>query len=157
MWLTIGVHLVDRLTFLFQSQVESVSARLGTFFHDQDAHDSGTAYLRYKNGAAGLISCIGYKGGAPLEETFVVGTKASLKVGLLTGVSIGRNDTWEFIPGTETDDLHLSALTNEWRTFKNFVESGNEEDVVGMDFASHIMDVVFAAERSSAENKEVKV
>ena len=157
MWLTIGVHLVDRLTYLFQSEVESVSARLGTFFHDQDAHDSGTAYLRYKNGAAGFISCIGYKGGAPLEETFVVGTKASLKVGLLTGVSIGKDNSWEFIPGTGTDDLHLSALTNEWRTFKKFVETGEDQDVVGMEFASHIMDVVFAAERSSEENREVRV
>ena len=157
MWLTIGVHLIDRLTYLMRSKVSSVSANLGTYFHEQEAHDSSTAYLRYESGAGGLISCIGYKAGAPVEETMLVGSKGSIKIGLSAGVSIGKDNQWQNIPNTSTEDLHFSALTNEWLAFKQYVESGESDDIVDLDFAAHIMDVVFSAEKSSEKGQEIKL
>ena len=57
MWLTNGVHVVDRFTWVMASQAVSVSASIGTRAHYQASDDSATAFIRYKNGLAGVGGC----------------------------------------------------------------------------------------------------
>ena len=54
MWLTNGVHVVDRLTWVMASQAVSVSAAVGTRAHYQAGDDSATAFIRHKNGLVGI-------------------------------------------------------------------------------------------------------
>ena len=68
MWLTNGVHVVDRLTWVMASQAASVSAAIGTRAHYQASDDSATAFIRYKNGLAGTAVAVGYADGAPNFE-----------------------------------------------------------------------------------------
>jgi len=157
MWLTIGVHMVDRLAYFTGSRISSISAILGTKFHDQDAHDTSSAFLRFKNGASGFVSAIGYNKGGPIEETFLVGSKGSLKINQRQGVSIGKNDSWSLIDGSGSTDPHVEALKEEWRVFNEYVETGESGQYVNMDFAVHIMDVIFAGERSYSEKREVGI
>ncbi len=63
MWLTIGVHAVDRLTWLMDRPVESVSAHLDTRFHDQNADDVGVAFMRYASGTIGTVISAGFQTG----------------------------------------------------------------------------------------------
>ena len=51
MWLSNGVHVVDRLTWMMGSQAMSVSAAIGTRAHYQASDDSATAFIRYKERA----------------------------------------------------------------------------------------------------------
>ena len=48
------VHVVDRVTWFMGSQAASVSASIGTRAHYQAGDDSATAFIRYKNGLAGV-------------------------------------------------------------------------------------------------------
>lgn len=158
MWLTIGVHLIDRLTFFIDSRIAAISARMGTRFHDQDAADSSAAFLRYRNGAVGYVSAIGYKAGGPIEETLLVGTGGSLKISQVNGVLLGKHDSWVPVEGTATKDQHVDALSEEWRTFMRYVEHGEgDEGLISLDFALHVMDVIFAGEKSAAEQREVLI
>ncbi|NOG50727.1 MAG: Gfo/Idh/MocA family oxidoreductase [Chloroflexi bacterium] len=68
-WLTVGVHPVDRMTWLIGSPVTQVSAQLSTRFYDQQADDTGMAFLRYASGAAGTVVSVGYSDGAPKHLT----------------------------------------------------------------------------------------
>lgn len=157
MWLTIGVHLIDRLAFFIESRISSISAEIGTRFHNQDADDSSSAFLRFANGAAGFVSAVGYKEGGPIEETLLVGTRGSLKINQKNGVMVGKKDSWVLLEETGTQDQHVDSLSEEWRTFKAYVEKGEASQLIPMDFALHIMDTVFAGERSAKEHREVLI
>ena len=81
MWVTNGVHVVDRLTWLMASQAVSVSASIGTRAHYQAADDTATALIRYKNGLAGVAVSIGFADGAPIFDTQVICANGTLRIG----------------------------------------------------------------------------
>jgi phthalate 4,5-cis-dihydrodiol dehydrogenase len=159
MWMTIGVHNIDRLTWFAQSRVMSVSAHLDTRFHQQQADDVGAAFLRYQSGFTALVYVVGYRSGVSSFEIELVGTKGILKVDKLKGLSIGRDETWQHIPAKEgigADTWMDEALINQWQAFLDCIESDSESPVT-VAFARHIMAVIFAAEESSRQQKEVSV
>ena len=157
MWLTIGVHLIDRLTFFINSRVSSISAKIGTRFHDQEADDWSSAYLKYENNAVGFVSAVGHCAGGLLEQTVLTGTKGSLKINQKDGLFLGRDELWVPVEGTSTEDQHQDALTEEWRAFSSYVQNGYSADVVPLHFAVEVMDVVFAGQLSAKENREVRI
>jgi phthalate 4,5-cis-dihydrodiol dehydrogenase len=156
MWLTVGVHAVDRLTWLMDSPVESVSAHLDTRFHDQHADDLGMVFLRYKNGVVGTVVSAGFETGVMNFSTELTCTKGMLKVVDDRHVFIGRDEQWQQISGTEGSDWMMASLVNEWRAFLSAIENDTTPLVTG-EFARHIMAVVFAAEDSSRLKKEIKI
>ena len=79
MWLTNGVHVVDRLTWVMASQAVSVSASIGARAHYQAGDDSATAFIRYKNGLAGVAVAIGYADGAPDFSCQVICANGTLR------------------------------------------------------------------------------
>ena len=81
MWLTNGVHVVDRLTWLMASQAVSVSASIGTRAHYQAADDTATALIRYKNGLAGVAVSVAFADGAPILDTQVICTNGTVRIG----------------------------------------------------------------------------
>lgn len=156
MWLTAGIHCLDRLTWLVDSPVVSTSAHLSTRFHDQRADDVGMIFLRYANGATGTVVSTGYASGAPKHLTELTCTRGMLNVDYTGGVSIGRYERWQTVYTPADDDWMHAALVNEWRAFLRAVVDGATPAVSG-EFARHIMDVIFAAEESSQIGREVAV
>lgn len=156
-WLTLGIHPLERMTWLINSPVKAVSAQLGTRFHHQEVDDSGLVFVRYENGVSGCIVSNGYKTGAPKHLTELTFTKGMMNIDYEMGVSIGRDEQWHTIPESlPTGDWMHEALVEEWTQFIYAVE--NESPVpVTSDFVLHIMDVLFAALRSSEEEREVKI
>jgi predicted dehydrogenase len=156
MWMTIGVHALDQLTWLIGADVESVSAQMQTRFHKQQADDSGAAFLRYANGATGTAVAIGFQTGVFTFITELTCTKGMLKIDNSRGVFIGRDEQWQLVPESTGENWMAAALVNEWQAFVAALEQDSETAVTG-EFGRHIMAVAFAAERSSALRKEVTV
>jgi phthalate 4,5-cis-dihydrodiol dehydrogenase len=152
MWLTVGIHCLDRLTWLIDSSIQSVCAQFDTRFHDQKADDIGLIFLRYANGAMGTVTSIGYATGAPQNFTQITCIKGVLKIDK-NGVHIGRDEKWQQIPCA---DMGNNALVNEWKAFIDAIQD-DMEPAVGGAFARHIMAAVFAAEESSRMKQEIVV
>jgi predicted dehydrogenase len=156
MWLTAGIHCLDRLTWLVGSPVASVCAQLGVSFHDQEADDRGVIFLRYANGASGVVLSVGYREGAPKHLTELTCTRGMLNIDYAGGVSVGRGEQWRAVPGSASDDWMHAALVEEWRAFAAAVRSGSPPPVTGA-YGRHIMAAVLAAEESSRVQAEVPV
>lgn len=156
MWLTAGMHCLDRLTWLVGSPAVSVCAQFDTRFHEQQADDVGMIFIRYANGAVGTVVSAGYRTGAPKHLTELTCTKGTLNIEYTAGVTIGREEVWQPVPGSGSDDWMMEALVNEWQGFLRALEQGDEPPVSGA-YARHIMAAAFAAEESSRLRREVRV
>jgi phthalate 4,5-cis-dihydrodiol dehydrogenase len=159
MWLTIGVHNIDRMTWLVGSRVSSVSAHLDTRFHQQLADDLGMAFLRFENGISGMAITVGYKTGVPSFETEIVCTNGMLRIDKMNGISIGQDESWSLITNdrdVDRENWMEEAMIEEWKAFISAIETGTQPAVTG-EFARHIMAVIFAAEQSSKEKREVLI
>ena len=156
MWLTAGMHCLDRLTWLVASPVQSVCAQFAVRFHDQNADDVGMILLRYANGAAGTVVSTGYKYGAAKHLTELTCTKATMNIAYDEGVTVGRDEKWQLIPESVSTDWMHQALINEWQGFVKAIQDDTQTPVTGA-YARHIMATAFAAEESSRLKQEVPV
>jgi predicted dehydrogenase len=152
MWLTNGVHVVDRLTWIMGSQASSVSASIGTRAHYQPGDDSATAFIRYKNGLAGVAVVVGYADGAPNMECQVICANGTLRFSEHGEkyVQVGRGDTWEDVPFDDPpNEMH-----NEWKAFVESIIQDIEPPTHGQ-WGRDIMEILFAAEQSALSGREV--
>jgi predicted dehydrogenase len=156
MWMTIGVHALDQLTWLIGAPAHSVSATLQTRFHEQDADDTGVAFLRYTNGATGTAVAIGFQTGVFTFVTELTCTKGLLKIDNSKGVFIGRDEQWQLVPESAQEAWQDFALVNEWQDFVEALENDTEPAVTG-EFGRHIMAVAFAAEEASRLEQELSI
>lgn len=148
MLLTAGIHALDRLIWLVGSDVSSVTASLGTYFHDQCADDAALLFLRFQNGVAASVTSVGYSQGAPNHMTQLVCTRGMLRVSYDEGVQIGRNNRWSTVPDSSREDWMLEAVTQEWRALHHAVQTDTDPPVTA-EAARHVMAVIFAAETSN--------
>ncbi|MCK4749250.1 MAG: Gfo/Idh/MocA family oxidoreductase, partial [Bacteroidales bacterium] len=154
MLMTMGIHYIDLLTWLYNSRVSSVRANLSTSFHKQQADDSAMIFLQYENGLTGTVISTGYDSGA---ETFIAEltcTKGMLRMDMRGGVYMGKNDRWMHLPGSESENTNHEALLNEWDAFIRAVETNSVPQVTGA-YGKHIMEICFAARESSLNKKEI--
>ena len=152
MWLTNGIHVVDRLTWVMASQAVSVSAAIGTRAHYQASDDSAIAFIRYKNGLAGVAVAVGYAAGGPNCECQVSCANGTLRFSPNGEkyVRIGRGERWEDVPF----DGPPNEMHHEWTAFAEAIESDIEPPAHG-EWGRHIMEILFAAEQSSISGGEV--
>jgi phthalate 4,5-cis-dihydrodiol dehydrogenase len=152
MWLTNGVHVVDRLLWLLGTQARSVSACLGTRAHYQASDDTGTALIRGKNGVGGVAIACGYADGAPSYESHVIGANGSLRFSQHGEkfVKLGTGDKWADVPFDDPQE----EFHHEWRSFVEAIENDLEPPSDGV-WGRHVMEVLFAAEQSSITGQEV--
>jgi predicted dehydrogenase len=152
MWMTNGVHVVDRLTWIMASQAVSVSASIGTRAHYQASDDSSTAFVRYKNGLAGVAVAVGYADGAPNFESQVICANGTLRFSQHGEkfVKVGKGDTWEDIPFEDPPaEMHF-----EWKSFAEAIARDIEPPCHGH-WGRQIMEILFAAEQSAISGREV--
>ena len=148
MWLTAGIHCLDRLTWLVDSSVRQVTARFATRFHAQDADDVGTVLVEYANGAVGAIISVGYAEGAPNHQTELVCTHGALRLDYVTGVTIGRGERWHTVPESGSEDWMNEAFRNQWRAFLPALER-RAPSPIPFEYGFHIMEAALAAMDSS--------
>jgi predicted dehydrogenase len=152
MWMTNGVHVVDRLTWVMASQAVSVSAAIGTRAHYQAADDSATAFIRYKNGLAGVAVAVGFADGAPNYECQVICANGSLRFSQHGGkyVQVGKGDKWEDVPFEDAP----AEMHNEWKAFAEAIALDIEPPTHGA-YGRHILEILLAAEQSAISGREV--
>ena len=155
-WLTSGIHCLERLTWLIDSPVEQVYAQLATRFHDQSADDIGLVSLKYANGAMGAVVSTGYRIGATKHLTELTCTKGTMNIDYAGGVTIGRDDKWQEIPDSGSPDWMHEAIVAEWRAFLDAIENDTAMLVTG-EFGRAMMEVAFAAEESSRIGAAVRI
>ena len=61
MWLMNGAHMIDRLTYILDSDVVAVKAFVGTRYNDIKADDAALAYLQLANGVPCTIAHTGFR------------------------------------------------------------------------------------------------
>ena len=152
MWVTNGVHVVDRLTWLMASQAVSVSASIGTRAHYQAADDTATALIRYKNGLAGVAVSIGFADGAPIFDTQVICANGTLRIGggRQPFLELGQGNEWQDIPYDDPP----AVMHYEWKSFVDSIEQDIEPPTSG-EWSRHIMEILFAAESSAISGRDV--
>ena len=153
MWLSNGVHVVDRVTWFMGSQAASVSASIGTRAHYQAGDDSATAFIRYKNGLAGVAVSVGFADGGPIHDTHIICANGSLKFAHSAsgrGLWIGKNNSWDEVEY----DYWPQNMRLEWGRFAEAIEQDIESPVPG-EYGRHIMEILLAAETSELTRSEV--
>ena len=152
MWLTNGVHVVDRLTWLMASQAVSVSASIGARAHYQASDDTATALIRYKNGLAGAAVSIGFADGAPIFDSQIICANGTLRFSgnRYTQLQIGQGNDWKNV---QFDDPP-AVMHHEWKSFVEAIEQNIEPPTPG-EWSRHIMEILFAAESSAISGREV--
>jgi predicted dehydrogenase len=152
--ITMGIHYIDLLTWWFNSRVSSVRASISNRIHKDRADDSGMILLQYDNGANGTVINTGYEQGAEKFTATLICEKGMLQSEMFGGVHIGKNNKWNYIPDSASPDTEHEALLNEWETFAGAIKTNTSPQVTG-EYGKHIMEIVFAARESSAQNKEI--
>ncbi len=151
-WITNGVHIVDRLTWLVGSQAARVKARIGTRSHYQAADDYGVAFVDYKSGVPGVAICVGYRDGAPNYQSEVICARGAVRISGSGDqfVAIGQGGKWNRVPYEDPP----ATMTEEWRAFARSIQEDLEPPTSG-EWGRHIMEILFAAERSSITGQQV--
>ena len=152
MWFTNGVHVVDRLSWVMASQAVSVSAAIGTRAHYQAADDSATAFIRYKNGLAGVAVAVGFADGAPNYECQVICANGTLRFSQHDGqyVKVGKGDKWEDVPFEQFP----SEMHYEWQAFAEAIALDIEPPSPG-EWGRQVIEILLAAEHSAITGREV--
>ncbi|MGN6562896.1 MAG: Gfo/Idh/MocA family protein [Thermomicrobiales bacterium] len=149
-WLTLGVHFVDRLLWLIDSEVVAVKAVLGQRFHppdEQQADDMATVLLHFASGATGTIVVAGYRDGAPWLTMQLLGERGALRLDG-DGLALGHNNAWQPVAVAATNPMEV-----EWAAFARSITDGTPPPIP-LDYALRVMDIVFAAEESAASGRE---
>lgn len=154
MWLTGGLHCLDRVMWLAGSPVRQVYAQLDTRLHRQAADDCGLVSLRFADGAMGSVVSVGYHTGAPDHLTELICTEGVLRIDHGAGLSIGRGESWQPVPGTASATWMAGALQAEWRAFVAALDGRGPVPVDGA-YARRVMAVAFAAEESARQGRAI--
>ena len=151
-WISNGVHIVDRLTWLVGSQAARVKARIGTRSHYQAADDYGVAFVDYKSGVPGVAICVGYRDGAPNYQSEVICARGAVRISGSGDqfVAVGQGGKWTRVPYEDPP----ATMTEEWRAFARSIQVDLEPPTSG-EWSRHIMEILLAAERSSISGQQV--
>lgn len=148
MLLTAGIHALDTLVGVMDEPVTSVTAFMGTAFHQQSADDYAHLVLNFESGAFGHVDSIGYKDGAGSRWTEIIGEDGALRIDPVDGVSIGRNDAWQHVEGSNEPDTMKQAIAREWEALRNAVLDG-ETLPISARYAADIVKIIEEARASS--------
>jgi phthalate 4,5-cis-dihydrodiol dehydrogenase len=150
-WLTLGVHFVDRLLWLIDAEVVAVKASIGRRFHQPEEHnadDAATVHLQFANGAAGTLVIAGQRSGPTWSEMRLIGERGMIRLDG-QGLAVAGGDEWRAVAVPDGNPMAL-----EWAAFARAIAEGTPPPVT-LDHALRVMEVVFAAEDSATTGREV--
>ncbi len=150
MWVTNGIHQIDRLSWLMGDRITAIDAKSGAFQHPQDADDMTMAAVRFGGGAFASISCFGFARGGDRHEITIWGSDGAARF-VDGAVEIGLDGSWR---GVEFGDW--TPLVRELEAFRQCVERDSQVPVDG-EWGQYTVDVALAGEESARLRKPVDV
>lgn len=156
MLMTAGIHALDRLVWLMDDEVTSVSAMLAAQSHDQEADDTALLGLRFRQGGMGQVQSIGYRDGAGSFTMDLVCERGTLRIDMDRGTLLGQGTKWtELADSAEPNWMH-HAVKREWIAFRDTLRDGTPIQVTGA-YGRSIIAVIEAAYASNASRQEEKL
>jgi phthalate 4,5-cis-dihydrodiol dehydrogenase len=156
MLMTAGIHALDRLVWLMDGRVSSVSAAAATAFHDQKANDSAMMLLRFADHRFGQVASIGFRDGAGTFDMDLVCESGTLRIDFDRGVAIGRGGKWTDIPNSYDRDWMQNGINREWQAMVSAIEGSAPVAITG-EYGRHIIACIEAAITSALERRDVNV
>ncbi|MER9182829.1 Gfo/Idh/MocA family oxidoreductase [Mesorhizobium sp. M0408] len=156
MLLTAGIHAVDRLVWLMDDDVVSVSGMLGAKFHDQEADDSALLGLRFAGGGIGQVQSVGYRTGATTYAMDLVCERGTLRIDMDRGTMLGRETVWTELPGSFEPNWMHNALVREWSAMRDAIADDTPVPVDGI-YARKIVAIIEAAFASNETRREHEI
>ena len=150
MWISNGVHQIDRLSWIMGDRITSIEAKSGAFQHAQDADDMTMAAVRFAGGAFASISCFGFAKGVDRHEITVWGSDGAARF-VDGAVEIGVDGSWRTV---ECGDW--PPIERELEAFQQSIERDSKVPVDG-EWGKYTVDVVLAGEESSRLGKPVEL
>ncbi len=149
MWLGNGVHAVDWLTHCIGTKAVAVKAKIGTYMHYQAADDTATAYVEYANGVAGLVIVVGSSRGCAKDGIEAHCTQGQIDYSVRGQVRVGQDNEWR-----DVEHDGKNGFAEQYRHFVEAVSMGMRPQT-SSHYGRHIMQILFAAEKSSVTGREV--
>ncbi|RUU47400.1 Gfo/Idh/MocA family oxidoreductase [Mesorhizobium sp. M6A.T.Ca.TU.002.02.2.1] len=156
MLLTAGIHALDRLVWLMDDDVVSVSAMLGAKFHDQEADDTALLGLRFAGGGLGQVQSIGYRNGATSYAMDLVCEQGTLRIDMDRGTMLGRDTGWTDLPGSFEPNWMHNALVREWTAMRDAI-ADDKPVPVGGGYGRKIIGIIEAAFASNETRREHEI
>lgn len=156
MMLMDGVHMIDRLLWLFGPDVHSVKAMVGNpVYPEYSADDTAMGLLRWRSGLVATISRIAFRTGVTEYGADLFCTRGQLRFRIAygqrgqTGVWIGQDEQWRPVEFPTWDPLE--------RQFREFIDavSREAESPIAPEHGRQVIQIMEAMERSSATGREV--
>ncbi|SHM53404.1 Predicted dehydrogenase [Cyclobacterium lianum] len=152
--LTVAIHQLDLLCTLIPSRVQRVYALISNHFHRDEVDDGGIIILKFKDGQQGSLHFSGFQHGVNQVDAELYGTQGMIKISYSQGAYLGKEQKWELLPDSYTENWMADALESEWKEFVRAIELDRLPEVSGKQ-GLYVMEVLFAALSSSATGKEV--
>ena len=163
--LTAGCHALDALLMCMGSEVEEVTSYETTSSSDHftpyEYATTSLTILKFKNGGvckcASVVDCL-----QPYYfHTHLVGSEGSLLDNKFYSAKIGgiTKDKWSMLdaPLIDSGDVNDHPYQPQFQEFVNSINNGTTMPLTDFDTAFESHRVVFAADRSAAEGRTVKI
>ena len=157
-----ATHSIDLLQWMLGGEIEEVIGRIENFNHPYiEAEDFGSAIVKFKNGAIGVIEATSVVYPRNLEETLsVFGEKGTVKLG---GLAVNRIEIWRFeneeshpmMDLPDPDTVYGYGHIPLYRDFHEAIEKDREPAVPGEE-GRKAVDIVLAIYKSHLDGKPVK-
>ncbi|WP_192257719.1 Gfo/Idh/MocA family protein [Mesorhizobium silamurunense] len=153
MLMTAGIHALDRLVWLMDDDVISVSAMLGAKFHEQEADDTSMLALRFKGGGLGQVQSVGYRDGAVGFAMDLVCERGTLRIDMDRGTMIGRDTVWADLPDSFEPAWMHNAVKREWAALRDAIVENKPVPVTGA-YGRKLIGIIEAACASDKSRRE---
>ena len=138
-----GVHMIDRMLWLFGPDVHSVAGMVGNPVHPEiPANDTSLTQIRWSSGMTVAVSRIAYRTGV-IKFRIAYGRHGT------TGVWIGKNEEY-----AEVDVPQFNSLEQQFKEFVEAVNAGAEPPITAT-HGRQVIEVMEAMDRSSETGREV--
>ncbi len=157
------IHGIDLLRWTMGDEIEEVYGVTKQQFHDYlECEDLGTAIVKFKNGATGIIEGTTNVYPKNLEETlYIFGEKGTVKLG---GKSVNTVDVWDFASSNEnlagfeekTENVYGNGHTSVWADFMAAIEE-DRSSYIDAYAGKRAVELILAIYQSSFTGKAVQL
>lgn len=111
-------HNIDLLSWFLGNDVCEVYGVTARFCKEIEAEDFGTAIIKTKNGAIGIIEGTADTFPKNLEETlYISGTTGTVKLG---GLAVNKIETWRFLDQSEKGDIEEKMINTSYNLGEDY-------------------------------------
>ena len=151
-----GVHLIDRMLWIFGDDIQSVTASVGNPVYPEGlADDTSMAFLRWRGGKVATVSRIAFRTGVTSYGADFFCTNGQVRFRIAygghgtTSVWVGKNEEY-----AEVDVPQFDSLERQFTEFVESLQEGREPPITGA-HGRQVIEVMEAMDRSSETGREV--